>query len=126
MSAQSIRLNTTASNLANAGSISGSESKAYRPRHPVFEAKLLDASSDMSSAGMGVRVTGIVEDLAPLIPEYSPNHPSANKEGYVFRSPVNTVQEMADMIESSRSYQINVEVLETAKTLIEKTLSLGQ
>ena len=123
MSAQQTRLNTVASNLANAGDVSGNPEEVYRSRQPVFSS-FAQALSDASS--VGVRVQGIVESNAPPIEQYSPGHPQANEEGYVFSSNVNTVEEMVNMMSASRSYQNNIEVLNTSKELMMRTLSIGQ
>ena len=125
MSAQSVRLNTTASNLANADSVSSSADTTYRARRPVFAAALDNAmGSDGSSTG--VQVKGIVESDAPLIREYNPNSPMADKDGYIFRPNVNQVEEMADMMSASRSYQTNVQVADSAKQMLLQTLRLGK
>jgi flagellar basal-body rod protein FlgC len=121
LSAQSLRLNTTASNLANADSASSSIEQTYRARQPVFAAALRDAEE-----AVGVDVRGIVESQAPLREEYRPDHPMANEDGYVFLPNVNAVEEMTNMISASRSYQSNVEVINTTKQLMLKTLTLGQ
>jgi flagellar basal-body rod protein FlgC len=120
MSAQSLRLNTVASNLANADSVSGSPETAYKARHPVFEAVRAAAG------GATVQVAGIVEDNAPAEARYDPGNPLANAEGYVFAPNVNTIEEMVDMISASRAYQNNVEVMNTSKELLLATLRLGQ
>lgn len=125
MSAQSLRLNVTASNMANANSVSSSEGDTYRARQPVFAA-MLDQASGQQQVNVGVQVKGIVESQAPLQRQYNPNHPMANEEGYVFLPNVNMVEEMANMISASRSYQSNVEVINTAKQLMMKTLTMGQ
>lgn len=125
MSAQSLRLNVTASNMANANSVSSSEGETYRARQPVFAA-MLEQASGQQQANVGVQVNGIVESQAPLQRQYNPNHPMANEEGYVFLPNVNMVEEMANMISASRSYQSNVEVINTAKQLMMKTLTMGQ
>lgn len=124
MSAQSVRLNTVASNLANADSVSASPEKAYRARQPVFAAVLSVLNERQASAG--VRVAGIVESQAEIPREYQPNHPMADPDGYVYKPNVNSVEEMANMISASRSYQNNVEVFNTSKQLLLKTLSLGR
>lgn len=124
MSAQSVRLNTVASNLANADVISGSEKDIYRSRQPVFSAVLESASGNQSS--IPVRVSGIVESKAIARQEYQPDHPLADEQGYVYRSNVNTIEEMTNMMAASRSYQNNVEVFNTSKQLLLKTLSLGR
>ena len=120
--AQSVRLNTTASNLDNADSVSSSTAATYRARHPVF-ATLLETDDE---AAAGVKVLDIVESQAPLRREYQPGHPLADKEGYVFMPNVNPVEEMANMISASRAYQGNVEVMEASKQMLLKTLMLGE
>ncbi|TCS39920.1 flagellar basal body rod protein FlgC [Reinekea marinisedimentorum] len=133
MNAQSVRLNTTASNLANAQSVSSSIEDTYRARKPVFQniqSDIMDRSFndvDMDyDVGNGVQVAAIVETDAPLDIRYEPSHPFADEEGYVYYSNVNVVEEMADMMSAQRSFTINVEVFNTAKTLMQKTLTLGQ
>jgi|TARA_B110000211_G_scaffold156431_1_gene177287 flagellar basal-body rod protein FlgC len=136
MAAQSIRLNTTASNIANADSASSSVDETYRARKPWFSvleketnAKSLDTNGFMNTdaaMGAGVRVDGIVEKDAPLQARFQPDHPMANDDGYVYYPNVNVVEEMTDMMSSSRSYQMNVEVLKTAKQMLQRTLTLGQ
>jgi flagellar basal-body rod protein FlgC len=123
MSAQSIRLNTTASNIANANSVSSSIDETYKARHPVFAAEMTKA---MSSQAKGVNVLGIVESDAPLKVEHNPNHPMADSNGYVYKPNVNVVEEMANMISASRSYQTNVQIADAAKQMLSKTLQLGQ
>ncbi|MUH71408.1 flagellar basal body rod protein FlgC [Psychrosphaera haliotis] len=123
MSAQSVRLNTTASNIANANTVSSSVDETYRARHPVFQAEMSKALSDQSA---GVNVLGVVESDAPLKVEYSPNHPLADKDGYVYKPNVNVVEEMANMISASRSYETNVQIADAAKTMLSKTLQMGQ
>ncbi|MDH5471444.1 MAG: flagellar basal body rod protein FlgC [Gammaproteobacteria bacterium] len=122
MSAQMLRLNTVASNLANAETMATKPEDVYKARHPVFETVL----SEINGGDATVHVKQIVESDTPAIPHYMPGHPMANKDGYVFSSGVNAIEEMADMISASRSYQNNVEVLSTAKELIIRTLSLGR
>lgn len=135
MNAQSIRINTTASNLANAESASSSVNETYRARKPwfaVLEQETLKMNQqDMfsqleSDYGHGVQVLGIVEKDAPLQPRFQPDHPMANDDGYVYYPNVNVVEEMTDMMSSSRSYQMNVEVMKTAKQMLQRTLTLGQ
>lgn len=125
MNAQSLRLNTTASNLANAESVAGSEAEAYRARQPVFAAAL-KASQAAGQAGVGVRVTDVVESEAPVQALYQPEHPMADGNGYVYRSNVNSVEEMTNMISASRTFQNNVEVMNTSRELLLQTLRLGQ
>ncbi len=124
MSAQALRLNTTASNLANAESVSGSPAETYRARQPVFSA-VMQALGE-SPAGVGVQVDGIMESQAPVRKQYEPGHPLANNDGYIFLPNVSMVEEMANMISASRSYQTNSEVVKTSKQLFMRTLSLGQ
>jgi flagellar basal-body rod protein FlgC len=127
MSAQSVRLNTVASNLANAESVSGDAKTAYRAKHPVFEAVRAQlAGAAGAEAGAAVRVTGIVEDTRAPEMRYQPGNPLANAEGYVFAPNVNVVEEMVDMISASRAYQNNVEIMNTSKDLLLATLRLGQ
>ncbi len=124
LSAQTVRLNTTASNMANADTVSGSEETAYRARHPVFATVLKAASGGSEVAG--VRVAGIVEDAAPIEKRYRPGHPLADENGYVYTTNVNVVEEMVNMISASRNYQNNVELMNTSKQLLLATLRLGQ
>jgi len=125
MSAQSVRLNTVASNLANADSISGDPKTVYKARHPIFEA----VKAAMSAPGEGnaaVRVRNIMESQAAPTARYEPGNPLANADGYVYAPNVNVVEEMVDMISASRAYQNNVEVMNTSKELMLATLRLGQ
>jgi flagellar basal-body rod protein FlgC len=124
MSAQSVRLNTTASNLANADSVSGNPNQVYKAKHPLFEA--IRSGSGANAATSGVSVRGIVENQAPPSARYEPGNPLADANGYVYAPNVNTVEEMVDMISASRSYQNNVEVMNTAKEMMIATLKLGQ
>jgi flagellar basal-body rod protein FlgC len=127
MSAQSLRLNTTASNIANADSVSSSVDKTYRARHPVFAAEMQKAAAGQSQdSSVGVKVLGIVESDKPLNIEYSPEHPMADKDGYIYKPNVNVIEEMTNMISASRSYQTNVQLAESAKNMLNKTLLLGQ
>ena len=123
MSAQSVRLNTVASNLANAESVSGNPQTVYRAKHPVFQAMLGNAAD---AAGARVGVAGITESQATPESRYDPGNPLADSQGYVYAPAVNVVEEMTDMISASRSYQNNVEVLSTARDLMLATLKLGQ
>lgn len=125
MSAQSVRLNTTASNIANADSVSSSIDQTYRARHPVFAAEMQKAAG-MQNEAVGVDVLGIVESDKPLNVEYSPEHPMADKDGYIYKPNVNVIEEMTNMISASRSYQTNIQLAESAKNMVNKTLTLGQ
>jgi len=130
LAAQSIRLNTTASNLANADSVAGEESKVYRAREPVFATALREFGADPSGmqddSAAGVRVLGIVESQAPITRRYEPGNPLANPEGYVYASNVNTVEALADMISASRTFQSNIEVINTSRDLLLKTITMGR
>ncbi len=130
MSAQSVRLNTTASNLANAQSVASSVNETYKARHPVFAQILndgfLNQKEGVFDADGGVQVLGVVESQAPYNLRYEPHHPMANEEGYVTYPNVNVVEEMTNMISASRSFQMNVELMNTAKTLAQRVLTLGQ
>jgi len=125
MNAQSLRLNLVASNISNANSVSSRAEDAYKSRQPVFAAQLSNVM-DKKSAAAGVDIKGVVESQAPAIMEYAPNHPMADDTGYIYKSNVNTVEEMANMMSASRSYQNNVEVFNTSKQLILQTLRMGQ
>lgn len=136
MNAQSLRLNTTASNLANAQSASSSVNDVYRSRQPVFAAIQRDAmranvvegtySDNEVESQVGVQVLGIVESDAPLQRRYEPDHPKADEQGYVYYPNINPVEEMANMIAASRSFQMNVEVMNSAKQMVQRVLTLGQ
>ena len=122
VSAQTQRLNLVSSNLANAESVAGPDGKPYKARQAVFQTQMLDA--EQSAAG--VRVAQVIEDKAEARRVHNPDHPLADENGYVTMSNVNVVEEMVNMISASRSYQNNVEVMNTAKTLLLKTLQMGQ
>lgn len=130
MSAQSVRLNTTASNLANAQSVASSVNETYKARHPVFSEIFADGflndKEGVFDANGGVQVLGIVESQAPYNLRYEPHHPMADDQGYVTYPNVNVVEEMTNMISASRSFQMNVELMNTAKTLAQRVLQLGQ
>ncbi|MGD8484242.1 MAG: flagellar basal body rod protein FlgC, partial [Thioalkalispiraceae bacterium] len=98
--------------------------ETYRAKQPLFAPMLNEFASEMEA--VGVKVTGVVESQAPLRTEYSPGHPMANEEGYISLPNVNVVEEMANMISASRSYQTNIEVMSTAKQMMLKTLQMGQ
>lgn len=120
MSAQLVRLNTTASNLANAGTLSGSEGTAFRAMKPVFR-------TVMGEAGQAtVQVDRIDTSTTAPVKRYEPTHPLADKDGNVWEAAVDSAAEMVEMLETSRQYQNNVQVLATAKGLISETLRLGQ
>lgn len=121
MTAQAQRLNVVASNLANADSTTSANGQPYRAKQVLFSATPMGGGS-----GAGVKVADVVEDASPMKVMYDPKHPMANEQGYVTLPNVNVVEEMVNMISSSRSYQNNVEVMNTSKSLLLKTLSIGQ
>ncbi len=138
MNAQSVRLNATASNLANAESVSSSVETTYKARRPLFSAAMDEALQYQKNTGeredpvsgepygIGVSLRGIIESDAPAVVEYNPNHPLADENGYIYRPNVNPVEEMADMISASRSYQTAVQVADSARQMLLQTLQLGQ
>lgn len=123
MHAQTIRLNTIASNMANVDSVSSNADETYRAKMPIFKA-MLDSAGNTGTGG--VQVKEIVENQAPLKMEYSPNHPMANDDGYIYRPNVNVVEEMANMMSASRTYETNIEVMNTSKQLLIRTIQLGK
>jgi flagellar basal-body rod protein FlgC len=127
LNAQTIRLNTTASNLANAESVNGDPSKVYRARQPVFQTMVDDsgASLDGEDATAGVRVLGVTESTAPPTMRYDPNNPLANQDGYIYTSNVNSIEEMTNMISANRSFATNIEAINTARDLLLKTIAMG-
>jgi flagellar basal-body rod protein FlgC len=126
VAAQSQRLNVVASNLANADSVAGPDGQTYRARQVVFQAQNVNQPGESGdAASVGVQVTDIVEDQSPLRRIYDPKNPMAKEDGYVEMPNVNVVEEMVNMIAASRSYQNNIEVMNTAKSLLLKTLTLG-
>ncbi len=126
MHAESVRLNTTASNVANANSISSSYGETYKARHAVFAAQMKQATDTQQTVGTKVNVLGVVESQKPLQVEYSPNHPMANEQGYIFKPNVNVVEEMANMLSASKAYETNVQVADTTKRLFRRVMQLGQ
>jgi flagellar basal-body rod protein FlgC len=123
LAAQTVRLNTISSNLANAESVSGSAAEAYRAKQPVFSTVMSEVD-DPSLAG--VEVAEIIEKDGPARQEFAPDHPLADADGYIYFGNVNPVEEMANMISASRSYQNSVEAMNTAKQLLLQTLNLGR
>ena len=126
MSAQSVRLNTTARNLANAESVSSSAETTYRARRPIFASALADVMQGEKEGSVGVEVKGVLESQAPLLREFNPTHPMADKDGFIYRPNVNPVEEMADMMSATRSYQTNVQVADSAKQMLLQTLRMGK
>jgi flagellar basal-body rod protein FlgC len=123
MHVQTVRLNTIASNMANVDSISSNSDETYRSKQPVFKTIMNEETGRPQG---GVMIDDIVESEAPAIMEYSPNHPMANEDGYIYRPNVNVVEEMANMMDASRTYETNIEVMNTTKQLLLKTIQLGQ
>ncbi|MEO8003649.1 MAG: flagellar basal body rod protein FlgC [Betaproteobacteria bacterium] len=121
MTAQAQRLNVVASNLANADSATGPDGKAYKARQVIFSTQAMGGAENS-----GVRVSGVVDDPSPMKRLYQPNHPMADETGYVTMPNVSVVEEMVNMISASRAYQNNVEAINTTKTLLAKTLTIGQ
>ncbi|BBP43065.1 flagellar basal body rod protein FlgC [Thiosulfativibrio zosterae] len=121
--AQTIRLNTIASNMANVDSISSNAQDTFRGKKPVFET-IMDEATGLPAGG--VKIKDIVENKAPLKMEYMPNHPMADDKGYIYRPNVNVVEEMADMMSASRTYQTNIEVMNTSKQLLLRTIQMGK
>lgn len=123
ISAQNTRLNMIASNLANANSAASSPDKAYRAKAPVFQAVY---DEELGSKGVAVKVVGIQEDNAPPQKQYAPQDPLADENGYIYLPNINAVKEMFNMMSASRSFQVNVEMMNTSKQLLIRTLSIGQ
>ena len=121
MNAQAQRLNTVASNLANADSATSANGEPYRAKQVVFAATPVG-----TNGATGVRVAAVVDDQSPMKMVYDPKNPLADDKGYVTMPNVNVVEEMVNMISASRSYQTNAEMMNTTKTLLQKTLGLGQ
>jgi flagellar basal-body rod protein FlgC len=121
MTAQSKRLNVVSSNLANADSVTSANGQPYRAKQVVFSETSLGGAT-----GSGVTVTGVIEDPTPGKQVYDPKNPLADAQGYIAKTNVSVVDEMVNMIDASRSYQNNVEMMNTAKALALKTLTLGQ
>jgi flagellar basal-body rod protein FlgC len=124
LTAQTVRMNTTASNMANLESVSSSTGETYRARHPVFEAIYSDSMRNGLSSG--VRVTGIVESQAQLRKEYRPEHPKADDDGYIFFPNVNSIEEMTNMMSATRSFQNNIEIINSSKQMLLNALRIGQ
>jgi flagellar basal-body rod protein FlgC len=125
MSAQSVRLNTVASNLDNANTVSGDKDKVYRARYPVFQA-VTEESIRPGDAGAAVRVSEVIESEKAPLARYEPGNPLADANGYVYAPDINAVEQMVDMISASRSYQNNIEVMNASKEMLLATLRLGQ
>ncbi|MEM7375901.1 MAG: flagellar basal body rod protein FlgC [Pseudomonadota bacterium] len=123
MSAQSARLNLTASNMANATTIAGSPDEAYRSRHPVFQSIYDEATN---GSAVSVQMIGVVEDQRQPLAQYQPGHPLADEQGFVYAPNVNVVEEMVNMMSASRSFQSNVEIVNTTRQMLQRTLTMGE
>ncbi|RMH44106.1 MAG: flagellar basal body rod protein FlgC [Gammaproteobacteria bacterium] len=126
LAAQSVRLNTTASNLAAADTVAGTPDEVYKARYPVFKAVLLTEQLGDDQGSVGVAVDGIVRADRPAKVIHDPSHPLADDNGNIYMADINVIEEMTNMIEASRAYQTNVQVASMTKRLIEATLRLGQ
>ena len=125
LSANSVMLNTTASNIANAQSVSSSSGETYKGKYPVFETLYQNKISSKNSTP-GVQVSAIQDGTAEPVRKHSPDHPMADADGFIYTANINVMEEMANMIAASRSYQTNLQVATTAKQLLQRTLTLGQ
>lgn len=123
LNAQTVRMNTVASNLANAGTVAGSDAEAFRGKRPIFKALMDEQLNGQNNKG-GVKVTEITDDPSPIKKMHDPSNPSADKDGYVYLSNVNEMTEMVEMMAANRSYQNNVEVINTARQLMMRTLDI--
>ena len=125
LNAQLTRMNATASNMANAGTVAGSEKEAFRAKRPVFKA-LVDEQMVQSGQPYvgGVRIARVADDTSPPVRVADPKNPLADKDGYVYKSNVSEVTEMVEMMAAARSYQNNVEVINTARQLMMRTLDV--
>lgn len=132
MQAQTVRMNTTASNISNAQSVAGNADEVYKTKHPIFKAVQMEqmalqgAINGQPVSGAAVQVERIAENQSAPLARYEPDHPLANEDGFIFQANVNVVEEMANMISASRSFQINVEVMNSAKTMAQSVLTLGK
>ncbi len=125
LSANSVLLNTTASNMANAQSVSSSTGETYQAQYPVFKT-LYQNQLNHKLQSPGVQVTNIAKSDAEPIRKHAPNHPMADEDGFIYSARINVVEEMANMIAASRSYQTNLQVATTTKQLLQRTLAMGQ
>ena len=125
LTSQSQRMNVSASNLANAESVAGPDGQPYKARQVVFQTQPVPGQGFSQAVG-GVRVSQVVESSAPHRMEYNPGHPMADANGYVAKPNVDVVAETVNMISASRSYQANVEVINTTKSIMNRTLTIGQ
>jgi flagellar basal-body rod protein FlgC len=124
LNAQTTRMNTTASNLANAATVAGSEEGAFRAKRAVFKSILADQMGGGDSNGGGIKVDKLIDDPSPIRKMSEPGNPLADKEGYIYLSNVNEMTEMVEMMAASRSYQNNVEVVNTTRQLMMRTIDI--
>ena len=126
LEAQTIRLNTVSSNLANVNSVSDSAEDTYKPLQPLFAPMLTEAQMGMSTEGAGVKVTAVIESDEPANKEYMPGHPLADDEGLIYTPAIDRAQETANMMDASQAYKSSVEAINTTKALIMRTLTIGR
>jgi len=126
LEAQTIRLNTVSSNLANVNSVSDSAEDTYKPLQPLFAPMLNEAQMGMSTEGAGVKVTAVIESDEPANKEYMPGHPLADDEGFIYTPAIDRAQETANMMDASQAYKSSVEAINTTKALIMRTLTIGR
>ena len=126
LEAQTIRLNTVSSNLANVNSVSDSAEDTYKPLQPLFAPMLTEAQMGMSTEGAGVKVTAVIESDEPANKEYMPGHPLADDEGFIYTPAIDRAQETANMMDASQAYKSSVEAINTTKALIMRTLTIGR
>ena len=125
MNAQMVRMNTTASNLANAGTVASNENEVFRAKRPIFQTLVSEAQLDQGNRYIGgVKIKSVVDDPSPVNKLYSPSNPLANDEGFVYKGNINEVTEMVEMMASARAYQNSVEVMSTARQLMMRTSEL--
>ena len=126
LEAQTIRLNTVSSNLANVNSVSDSAEDTYKPLQPLFAPMLSEAQMGMSTEGAGVKLTAVIESDEPANKEYMPGHPLADDEGFIYTPAIDRAQETANMMDASQAYKSSVEAINTTKALIMRTLTIGR
>ena len=126
LEAQTVRLNTVSSNLANVNSVSDSAEDTYKPLQPLFAPMLNEAQMGMSTEGAGVKVTAVIESDEPANKEYMPGHPLADDEGFIYTPAIDRAQETANMMDASQAYKSSVEAINTTKALIMRTLTIGR
>lgn len=126
LTAETARLSATASNMSNSSTIASSPDDVYKAQYPIFKAIQENANQWMGQQKVGVEIAGTYESKADPISRYEPNNPMADKKGFVYQPNINYSEEMANMISASRSYQMNVELMDATKKLMQRTLQMGQ